>query len=341
MNVHYMRHLRSILLCGVACQLALTGCAPRDDKSLKKIQLKLSELAQHREDDQRDIQELDSRLFLLEDKVDTLKVMQQRKAEPSRHPVIRIEHNKNRKEAKPAADAPATPEIVEEEKPATGGESLVESNDVVYEGDAKKKGPRLLLKLDGSSYRPPAEYRAPSSKPRSTTLKAGGSLSGERLEVVPLPRGSASEHASSAAPPVASPAPVSEGKVAGGKAAVRAYQKGLQQFQAGNYAGAIKIFKSFAANHSRHPYADNALYWLGECHYDMREYRKALILFRKVVDEYPDENKAPDSLLKMSFCHMNLGDMKASCRVLRQVSQRYPGTSVSRLAVDTLNKKCK
>ncbi len=337
MNARNMRHLRLILLCSVASLLAQTGCAPRHEQSLKKIQLKLDELAQHQEDNQRDIQEVDSRLFLLEDKVETLKVIQQRKAEPKRHAVIRIQPNAVREEARPApTPAPAAPSKgsseIKEESPVTGGESLVEESDVIYQGEAKKNGPRPKLVLRGDSYRPPINYKTP----RKATPKSGGSLSSERLPVVPLPRGSASARAAQSRTKS-----VTEGQVVGGMNAVKTYQKGLRQFQAGNYTGAIKIFKAFAAAHKGHPYADNALYWLGECYYDMRDFRKALTQFRKVVDSYPDENKAPDSLLKMSLSHMNLGDMKTSCRLLRQVSKRYPGTKVSLLAVDTAKKKCK
>ena len=317
-----------------------TGCAPRNDQSLKKILLKVDELAQQREDDQRDLQELDSRLFLLEDKVDTLKVNQQRKAEPKRHPVIRINPSASRQEEpapRPMRGTFNNNELVEQ-APNSGGQSIVESSDVDYVGDAKKNGPRPMLRLNGSSSAPAFQIRPARSKPAHTkTSPAAGTLNNERLAVVPVPRGSASSQA--AAPP--DPAPAPQKKATSGKDPVKFYQHGLRELRAGNYTSAIKIFKSFVAMNSEHGHADNALYWLGECYYDTRDFRSALVQFRKVVTDYPDGNKVPDSMLKMAFCQLKLGDKTAACRVLKQTKERYPKDRVFKLAADALTKKCK
>ena len=333
---------RLLLLCCVVTLSGWTGCVPRDNKGLKNLQLKLDELAQQREGDQRDIQELDSRLFLLEDKVDTLKVLQQRKAEPKRHPVIRIVPNKSTDDAPlaPTRGAPSGDRELLEVSPNTGGESIVESSDVEYSGDARKKGPRLLLRLDGSSSAPSFNIR-PSSTPgrQRQTRPVLGNLNNERLAVVPMVPGTASAQAS--APLPKAPAPRPEGQAPGGKAVVQLYQLGFRQYRAGNYSGAIKIFKSFAATHQDHDLADNALYWLGECYYDTRKYRNALVQFRQVVESYPDGNKVPDSLLKMAFCYINLGDTKSACGVLKRAVDRSPGTRVSKLAAGALKKNCK
>ena len=334
---------RLLLLCCIVALPGWTGCAPRDNKSLKNLQLKLDELAQQREDDQRDIQELDSRLFLLEDKVDTLKVLQQRKAEPKRHPVIRIVPNKSLDEvnARPASAAPSNNSEILERSPSTGGESMVESNDVEYSGRAKDKGPRPLLRLHGASSAPSFNIE-PSSSPRRRpqARPVPGNLNNERLSVVPLAPGSASAQAAAAPLPEA-PAPRSVRQAAETKPVVQLYQQGFRQYRAGNYTGAIKIFKSFVATHGHHDLADNALYWLGECYYDTRNYSSALAKFRQVVESYPDGNKVPDSMLKMAFCYMNLGDKKAACGVLKQAVERSPGTRVSKLAAAALKKNCK
>ena len=50
--------------------------------------------------------------------------------------------------------------------------------------------------------------------------------------------------------------------------------------------------------HPDHSLADNAMYWLGECHYSSGQYAKAVTVFKKLVKAYPKAEKVPDALLK-------------------------------------------
>lgn len=333
--------MRSTSYIFAACMLllpCLSGCAPRQDPAtLKNIQQKLEEFAQQREDDQQEIQEIDSRLFLLEDKVDTLKVKQESSGEPKRHPVIRIRPGKAAPSREPVEDN----SVVEEgsgpvvQIPDTSGKSLVESRVVEYDGEAKKQGPRPVLRLYGSSSGT-VSTRQPSSQGRAAPAPIETGLVGERLGIVPIPRGSASKMAAAAlpapAPAAAAPAP----KPA--RDAVKLYQAGLRQYKAGNYTGAVASFEEFVVSHRRHQYTDNAYYWLGECAYDQREYRKALGHFRSVVQKYPRENKVPDAMLKIAFCQGNLGDKSAARETLGQLRKRYPETRAAQLAGAALKK---
>jgi tol-pal system protein YbgF len=118
----------------------------------------------------------------------------------------------------------------------------------------------------------------------------------------------------------------------------RAYEAALALYRSGKMSAAAKSFRRFIARHAGHAYADNALYWLGECFYDMEDYRQALKMFRRVVEEYPDGHKAPDALLKMGYSYLKLNETGNARTILAQLVGSYPDSRVARLASQTLVK---
>lgn len=102
------------------------------------------------------------------------------------------------------------------------------------------------------------------------------------------------------------------------------YNRYYRALRAGNHAFAITGFGHFIERHPKHPYADNARYWLAEAFYDQREYQRALDEFNKVLRDYPDGNKVPDALLKIAYCHISLGHTAKARAVLTELSERFP-----------------
>jgi len=289
--------------------LQLGGCAsggPANGKLLRKVE----RLAQQHAAARRQIDDLNNRIFLLEDKVDTSRVaLQRRPRKPVRLPVIRIR-----------------PEDVQEEEQGdgrprqtlsgkgSGGKSLVSREDVEYRGAATRRGPRPVLRLYGTPRVAGASARR-GIDPRTVR---------EKLPMAPL----ASRRVAKAI----------AGAPAGSKAAMAAYQKALGQYRKGRYAAAVSAFRGFISSNGKHAYADNALYWLGECFYDLKQFRLAVKMFRRVVQEYPSGNKAPAALLKLGFSYIKLKDKRNARAVLAQVVEIFPRTRVARLASKTLAK---
>ena len=58
------------------------------------------------------------------------------------------------------------------------------------------------------------------------------------------------------------------------------YQKARDLLLEGNLTNAGQLFETFVAQHPKHSLADNAMYWLGECHYSSGRY---MALDRKSV----------------------------------------------------------
>ena len=141
------------------------GCAAQTP-DLTKLTKRLEEIAQREEQHQRQLDELNNRLFLLEDRVDTSRVALERRGGGVRMPVIRIPSGAEPEEGQAPGGQVAQPapldEAAEEGAPQedTAGEepededapsgSLVAADPVDYAGEAAEDKPRPVLRLHGS-----------------------------------------------------------------------------------------------------------------------------------------------------------------------------------------------
>jgi tol-pal system protein YbgF len=102
------------------------------------------------------------------------------------------------------------------------------------------------------------------------------------------------------------------------------YGQALAAYQEGKFRRASALFEAYYAQYPRHPLADNALYWTGECHYARKRYLKAIDTFKSVLQDYPDGGKVPDALLKTGYSYLALGDKTTGRRYLQEVIRQYP-----------------
>ncbi|HKK91507.1 MAG TPA: tol-pal system protein YbgF [Desulfobacteraceae bacterium] len=102
------------------------------------------------------------------------------------------------------------------------------------------------------------------------------------------------------------------------------YQKARSLLLEEAFHPAAELFETFAAKHPDHELADNALYWLGECHYSMNDYRGAVAIFKTLVKAYPGRGKVPDALLKTAYAYLSLDDADRAHHFLKEVVRQYP-----------------
>ena len=102
-------------------------------------------------------------------------------------------------------------------------------------------------------------------------------------------------------PPVAAPA--NEQK---------AYDTALDQFKAGNYAGAILNFTAFVKAYPKSPLAPSAQYWTGNAQFAQKDFKAAMATQQKLVATWPDSSKVPDALLNIATCQFELADAAGS-----------------------------
>ena len=109
----------------------------------------------------------------------------------------------------------------------------------------------------------------------------------------------------------------------GGYDVPSAYRAALEEFRAERVDRAAGMFAEILAVSPENDLADNAQYWLGECHYDQRDFPRAVAAFRRVLT-YPETEKSDDAQLKIAYCHEKMGDSEAALRALGKLLREYP-----------------
>jgi tol-pal system protein YbgF len=248
--------------------------------------------------------QLDDRLLVVEDKVETAQVNADRSGDAPQLPVVKKAAPVSAAGAEGPGDGAAE---VERYTDSTGNDVVV-----VYEGDAARSGPRAVIKLDESGLAEGDDGVAARVGPRRRRGIESDALPNDRL-------------------------PVTQGKLPSpDQDPIDLYKRSYQAVTSRDHATAIAGFRRFLEKYPRHDYADNAQYWLGEAYYDQHDWQTALTEFRRVVKHYPDGNKAPDALLKIGYCYARMGDDKAARDVLSQVVEIYPKSEAAALAAKRL-----
>ncbi len=104
----------------------------------------------------------------------------------------------------------------------------------------------------------------------------------------------------------------------------RAYDTALDQFKAGNYAGAIASFSAFVKAYPKSPLAPSAQYWSGNAQFAQKDFKGAMATQQKLVATWPDSSKVPDALLNIATCQFELSDTAGYRRTLESLVARFP-----------------
>ncbi len=102
------------------------------------------------------------------------------------------------------------------------------------------------------------------------------------------------------------------------------YKKARTLLLAKEVDNAADLFSTFIQKHPDHGLADNALYWLGECHYTTSQYKQAIQVFTKLVKNYPKAEKVPDALLKTGYAYISLDNITRAELYLKRVIKKHP-----------------
>jgi tol-pal system protein YbgF len=113
-------------------------------------------------------------------------------------------------------------------------------------------------------------------------------------------------------------------KGAGEEAEKKAYDEALKLMDRKEFRKAISQFQEFLKNNPNSEFADNAQYWIGECHYALKEFDQAILEFDAVRRKYPNGDKVPAALLKQGFAFAELGDRVDARLILQELIERYP-----------------
>ena len=116
----------------------------------------------------------------------------------------------------------------------------------------------------------------------------------------------------------------------------RRYQIALNGYYSKRYREAIKMFNELLSIDMNNSLSDNCQYWIGECYYSLKDFKKAIIEFEKVFT-FINSNKDDDAQLKLGLCYINLRDKQRARSELNRLLTNYPNSEYVEKAKRFLN----
>ena len=110
------------------------------------------------------------------------------------------------------------------------------------------------------------------------------------------------------------------------------YEKTLEHYWDGRYGEAIAGFKKFLTLYPTSELADNAYFWIGECHRASEEYEEAILAYQKVINDYPKGNKVPSAMLHQALAFERIDDKTTAQLVYKKLVKEYPQSKEAGIA---------
>ena len=110
---------------------------------------------------------------------------------------------------------------------------------------------------------------------------------------------------------------------------LKAYQEGVSAWRSKDYTTCIDRFRGFLQTYASSSRADDAAFWIADCHYKQGEFKNAVLRFDDVVRNYPTGNRAPDALYRQGESLLKLGPgfHEAARRAFERVLKEYPDSA--------------
>ncbi|MCH8327836.1 MAG: tetratricopeptide repeat protein [Candidatus Marinimicrobia bacterium] len=106
------------------------------------------------------------------------------------------------------------------------------------------------------------------------------------------------------------------------------YIKALTAYQNGQYGSAREQFAVLTQTGMDHELADNAQYWLAECFYSTRNFKRAIDEFEKVMP-FRGTDKADDAQYKIGLSYWSAGDYDQAKSAMEKLLAEYPDTNLA------------
>jgi len=114
------------------------------------------------------------------------------------------------------------------------------------------------------------------------------------------------------------------------------YNTAYTDFNKGNYALAISGFDEYVERFPDSALADNAAYWIGECHFSQGNFDEAVRAFDRMLQSYPESDKAAAGNLKKALAYLEQNQISQSIVQLHHVVSTYGGSDEAKIARDKL-----
>ncbi len=111
----------------------------------------------------------------------------------------------------------------------------------------------------------------------------------------------------------------------------RRYIQALTAYQNGQYREAEDRFAELVSGGSQHELADNSQYWLAECFYARKNFKRAIAEFERVFN-YPASDKGDDAQYKIALSYWNVGSHDRARIEFQKLLDEYPDTDLGNKA---------
>ena len=103
------------------------------------------------------------------------------------------------------------------------------------------------------------------------------------------------------------------------------YMTGLGHFQNQEYPEAIAGFNDLVSSDATNDLADNSQYWLAECYYSQKDFKRAIAEFEKVFT-YAGTDKDDDAQLKIGLSYQSIGNVEKAREEFQRMIDYFPGS---------------
>lgn len=112
-------------------------------------------------------------------------------------------------------------------------------------------------------------------------------------------------------------------------AELKLYQQGIAAGRSRDFRACIDRFRGFLQTYASSSRADDAAFWIADCHFRQGEFKNAVLRFDDVVRNYPTGNRAPDALYRQgeSLLRLGPGFHEAARRAFERVVKEYPDSA--------------
>ncbi|MEE9162712.1 MAG: tetratricopeptide repeat protein [Candidatus Neomarinimicrobiota bacterium] len=111
----------------------------------------------------------------------------------------------------------------------------------------------------------------------------------------------------------------------------RRYIEALTSYQNGQYAESADRFAGLIRLGMQHELADNSQYWLAECFYALKNYKRAISEFERVFG-FSGSDKGDDARYKIALSYWNVGSEDRARIEFRKLLDDYPDSELDERA---------
>ncbi len=115
------------------------------------------------------------------------------------------------------------------------------------------------------------------------------------------------------------------------------YLENLGHYQNGDFQNAIKGFSKLVIGDPTHDLADNSQYWLAECYYSSKNFKRSIIEFEKVFS-FVGTDKDDDAQLKLGLAYQSMGNIEKARDEYTRLLDYFPNSEYYQKAKEALKK---